>query len=377
MHLIRRVKPDDLDLLYKLAKMVFFINLPADKEIIGEKIRRARASFESAATGKPLRLEGEGKGAVKNSPLYMFVIEDAATGNALGTSMIVAAMGQKGHPNLSFQLRRREFFSKDLQEGHTHTTAQLVLDETSPTEIGGLILSPTVRRSPHKLGKQLSLVRFHYIGMRRKLFADRIIAEMMAPLTPDGRSPFWEALGRRFINLSYEDADLFCQHSREFMLSLLPREEIYLSLLTPEARQVVGEVGADTLPARRLLEGIGFRYRDRIDPFDGGPHLEAETDSITLVRGSRRTRFAGTCAASQAKLPGFVSAETEDGDWRAVHTAYATSDGGKSIRLPKDAAAALHIDDAAVIGVVPFDLHGPPRPAVAPARSRRRPRARA
>ena len=97
-------------------------------------------------------------------------------------------------------------------------------------------------------------MRFHYVGLHQDQFSDHMIAEMMGPLTPDGRSLFWEALGRKFINLSYAEADRFCQTSREFMLSLLPREEIYLSLLPPEARQVVGEVGADTRPARRMLE---------------------------------------------------------------------------------------------------------------------------
>lgn len=363
MFLIRRVQNDDLDLLFKLSKMVFFINLPADKDIIAEKIRRARASFEAAATGRPLALGEEGKGAVKNSPLYMFVIEDLANRTVLGTSMIVAKMGTKGHPNLSFQLRRRECFSRDLQEGHTHITAQLFLDESGPTEIGGLILSPTVRRHPLKLGKQLSLIRFHYMGMHRKAVSDRIIAEMMAPLTGDGRSPFWEALGRRFINLSYRDADLFCQHSREFMLSLLPREEVYLSLLPPEARQVVGQVGSDTVPARRMLESIGFTYRDRVDPFDGGPHLEAETGEIKLVKDTRRAKFTGTCPANQAKTPGFFSCETDDGDFRALYAAAAVGDGGKTIKLPRDAAEALNLEPGMHVGFTPYDIHAGDKPA--------------
>ncbi|HVZ94683.1 MAG TPA: arginine N-succinyltransferase [Phycisphaerales bacterium] len=366
MHLIRPARADDLDLLYKLAKMVFFINLPAEKEIIEEKIRRSRASFEAAATGRVPRVAPDGKGAVKDSPLFMFVIEDTETGNCLGTSMIVARMGTKGHPNLSFQLRRKEFFSRDLQEGHTHTTAKLWLDESSPSEIGGLILSPSVRRHPQKLGKQISLSRFHYIGMHRKLFSDRVIAEMMAPLTGDGRSPFWEALGRRFINLSYRDADMFCQHSREFMLSLLPREEIYLSLLPPEARQVIGQVGPDTAPARRMLESIGFKYLDRVDPFDGGPHLEADTDTVSLVRDTNDVEYGGVCNVKDATAPGFVSAETEDGDLRLCYARVAAAGNGRSVRLTKDVADLLRAEDAKLVSFTPVDLGADRKPQAPP-----------
>ena len=37
----------------------------------------------------------------------------------------------------------------------------------------------------------------------------------------------------------------------------------------------------------------GFRYVDRIDPFDGGPHYEANVAEIPLVRAHRRLRVAG------------------------------------------------------------------------------------
>ena len=54
------------------------------------------------------------------------------------------------------------------------------------------------------------------------------------------------------------EADKFCQYSREFMTSLLPRDEIFLTLLPPEARALIGQVGTDTAPARRMLEELGF-----------------------------------------------------------------------------------------------------------------------
>jgi arginine N-succinyltransferase len=354
MFVIRPAKPDDLDTLLKLAKMVYFINLPPDRDIIAEKIRRSRRSFEGellhgAKRGKP----GLGKGLATESPLFMFVLEDPDTNNTLGTSQVVARMGSPGNPNLSMHLRKREFFSKDLQNGATHVTAQLVLDESGPTEIGGLILQPSYRGHKAKLGKQLALVRFHFIALHRELFGDRVLAEMMAPITDDGRNEFWEAFGRRFINLSYAEADRFCQNSREFMTSLLPREEIYLSLLPAEARRSVGEVNTETVPARRMLEAIGFKYRNMIDPFDGGPHLDCPTDEISIVKATDRRTLVGVADEKSPDFGGeaIVSVEGKDSaseEFRAVCCGFAPD--GSGVRLPARAMELLGAKEGATIG---------------------------
>lgn len=362
MFVIRPTKLDDLDTLVKLAKMVYFINLPPDRDIIGEKIRRSRRSFEGevlhgAATGRP----GLGKGLATASPLFMFTLVDPDTGNALGTSQVVARMGGPGNPNLALRLRKREFFSTDLQNGATHVTAKLELDESGPTEIGGLILQPSYRGHKAKLGKQLALVRFHFIALHRSIFGDRVLAEMMAPITDDGRNEFWEAFGRRFINLSYEEADRFCQNSREFMTSLLPREEIYLSLLTAEARRVVGKVNIETIPARRMLEKIGFEYHDMVDPFDGGPHLEAKTEDISVVKATTRRPLAGAAERGDQGFGGeaIVSVEGEHAlseEFRAVCCGFA--EDGEGVRIPARAIELLGAREGASLGFTPLKPAG-------------------
>ena len=197
------------------------------------------------------------------------------------------------------------------------------------TEIGGLILQPSYRGHKLRLGRFLSLVRFHVMGLYRPLISDKVLAEMMGPLTPDGHNTLWEYLGRRFINLTYGEADSFCQFSKEFMTSLLPREEIYLTLLPPEARAVISQVGPETIPARRMLEKLGFQYRDHIDPFDGGPHLEARTDDITIVRDTRAGQLGAPIAQSRCDKHGFVSVLDGDGDFRAIETAFAIDRKGR------------------------------------------------
>ena len=343
--IIRQAASEDAPTLLKLAKMVHFINLPADSDIIIGKIQRSRRAFEGDA---PSERERE----------FMFVLEDAETGNVIGTSSVIAAISWPGRPHTYLEVRKREHYSEDLQTGAVHVTMQLNTDETGPSEIGGLILSPAYRGHPEKLGALLSLIRFHFIGLHREWFSHRIIAEMMAPLTPDSRNTLWEYLGRRCINLSYAEADRFCQHSKEFITSLLPKTEIYASLLPPEARNLIGKVGSETRPAKLMLERLGFFYKGHIDPFDGGPYLEAAVDDITLVRTTRCAVVAPSTGAFNHA--GYLSHEGDYG-FRAVRSAYAEVDG--RIAVPQATLDALHADIGDQVGVTPIPARQAPPPA--------------
>ncbi len=333
MFLIRQVTVDDASTLLKLAKMVHFINLPADPDIIRTKIVRSRRSFAGDADDERERE-------------FVFVMEDTETGNVVGTSSIVATVSWPGHPHTFFQVRKREHYSDDLQTGQVHTTLEFGTDETGPSEIGGLILGPSYRGHKEKLGMQLSLIRFHFIGLNRQSFPDRILAEMMGPLTPDSQNLLWEYLGRRFINLTFAEADRFCQRSKEFITSLFPKGEIYLSLLPPEARSLVGRVGAETEPAKRLLERIGFSYEGRIDPFDAGPYLEANVDDIALVNTTKPVTLKGT--GTNFSNVGFVSTHRSSG-FRAMRCGFDESADG--VTIPTEVADLLEIKTGDSIGL--------------------------
>lgn len=377
MFIIRQAKVEDVPTLLKLAKMVLFINLPADREVIHQKIVRSRECFlkaggagggkvDSRTNGKkehrPLKAAvggtggtGEGAGGgvsefAKHGDFFMFALEDTETGACLGTSQIVGHMGGPGNPNFTLKLKKKEFFSESLQTGTSHIVARLHADETGPTEIGGLILQPASRG--HKLGRLLSLIRFHWIALHRKHFADRIIAEMMGPVTADGHSVLWDNLGRRFIPLSYSEADKHCQRSREFISALLPKEDIYLSLLPPEARDVVGKVSEETIPARRMLEKLGFVYKDEVDAFDGGPVLSAKTDSVSVVKDTAMG-VLGEPMAVPTHL-GFVSVLGEDAEFKAVQTEYSIDAKGR-VGVPWAVMDELKWEKGASVGVTALE----------------------
>src|SRR5690606_41403419 len=83
----------------------------------------------------------------------------------------------------------------------THTMLYLGQTYDGPTELGGLVLRPELRKHPEKLGRLLSLARFVFIARHRGWFRDRLLAELLPPLVkgPGGttRSPLWDAqIGR-------------------------------------------------------------------------------------------------------------------------------------------------------------------------------------
>ncbi len=339
MFLIRQATVDDAPTLLKLAKMVHFINLPADPDVINMKIIRSRQSF----AGNP---------PSERERTFMFVLEDTETGNLIGTSSVISKLSWPGRPHTYLNVRERQMCSEDLRTGAVHTTLQLCTDESGPSEIGGLILSPAYRGHREKLGSFLSLVRFHFIGLHREWFSSRIIAEMMAPLTPDSRNTLWEYLGRRFINLSYAEADRFCQYSKEFITSLFPKEEIYVSLLPPEARNLIGKVGPETEPAKRMLENLGFRYCGHVDPFDGGPYLEANIDEIPVVAGTKQMKLLPPIDGPYPKR-GIVSMHYEF-NFRSIRAHYAEKEGGISISAADAKAIDAEVGD--IVGVTPWGV---------------------
>ena len=341
MFIIRQATIDDMGELLKLSRLVHSFNLPQDKDALAAKIARSRRSFA-------------GQSASEREREFVFVLEDAESRTVVGTSSVYSCISWPGHPHLFFRVRKREHYSDDLGTGQVHVTIQLDTDETGPSEVGGLILAPGYRRHPDRLGWMLSMVRFHFMGLHRRDFKQRILAEMMGALTPDSRSSLWDYLGRRFINLSYTEADTFNQRSKEFITSLFPRTEIYLSLLPPEARRLVGTVGDETQPALRMLERIGFVNRDHVDPFDGGPYLEAQRDEIPVVRSTFARKLLGARPKGRS-LQAIVSAHGTQG-FKATRSKVMLS--GEGVWLPSDTVAALSAKAGERIGVTLIDSHG-------------------
>lgn len=334
--IIRAVKREDLTQLTDLAKQFNLLNLPGDRKVLSEKIRRSEESFSGALS--------------KEKAEYIFVVEDNEENMVVGSSLIIAKHGSEEVPHCYFKILKRDHFSQDLGIGFIHQVLRFQLDTDGPTEIGGLLVDRSFRRRPERLGKQISLSRFVFMGLHPEKFEKRVLCELTPPLTEEGRSEFWEALGRRFTGLPYQEADLLSQTNKEFIESLFPEEDIYLSLLDSKARLVLGRVGEATKPAQHLLESIGFAYLDEVDPFDGGPHYGAATKDILPIKQGRKLRVAEIKEAT-FKTQGLVGVGEED--FRCTLTGFEVRDG--MIAIPAKTRELLKVDLDQEVFVSPFE----------------------
>lgn len=335
--LVRSVRREDLSQLYDLAKQFTLLNLPAEKRVIEAKIERSEASF----AGEVDKSEAE----------YLFVLEDVETGFLAGSSMILAKSGTPSSPNFSFEVLKRERFSKELGVGFIHQILRLKANTDGPTEVGGLIVDRGYRRRPEKVGRLMSLSRFLYMGLFPDRFENELHSEMAPPLTEEGRSEFWEALGRRFTGMPYQEADMLSSTNNGFIQSLFPEEDIYLCLLDSKARLVLGHVGEETQAAMHLLMKLGFRYKNEVDPFDGGPHLGCAFKDCSLIKNMKTFEWsaAGTEGFTHSALIGLA----RDSEFYCVWSPYVIRQG--RLLLPKKASETLGLEAGEKVSITNYD----------------------
>ncbi|MGZ3794793.1 MAG: arginine N-succinyltransferase [Pseudobdellovibrionaceae bacterium] len=334
--IVRAVHHDDLNQLVDLAKQFSLLNLPGDRKVLSQKIDRSVQSF----AGKLAKSQSE----------YLFVLEDTEEKLIVGSSLVIAKHGTEEVPHCFFKILKRDMFSQDLGVGFIHQVLRFQLDNDGPTEIGGLLVDKVYRRRPEKLGKQISLARFLYMGLHPEKFESRVLCELTPPLTEEGRSEFWEALGRRFTGLPYQEADMLSQSHKEFIESLFPKDDIYLCLLDGKARLVLGRVGEATKPAQHLLESIGFEYLDEVDPFDGGPHYGANVEDILPIKLGKRVKLQHFNEASY-KDHGLLGTANED--FRAAVVSYDLRDN--EIAIPKKIREALGVEIGEEVFISPLN----------------------
>lgn len=349
MYIVRSARADDEQSMLRLAEMLNTVNLHAEGDVLKETLAHSCASFDGAVC-EPFERE------------YVFVLEEVESQKVIGTSRIIAQHGTRGAPHIFFNVFTEERYSSTIDRLFKHKVLRIGFDYDGPTEIGGLILDPSYRRAPGRLGKQLSFARFMFMRMHRPWFKPRTLAELLPPLRADGSSVLWDALGRRFTNLDYTDADKISGHNKEFIRGLFPAGDIYATLFEPDVRAALGEVGEKTQGVRRMLENIGFSYVDRVDPFDGGPHFEADTDSIRPVRDAREWTVAFADEASITKahgewIDGMVAHTGSTDAFLSARTPYRVDPHARVITVPHTLAGPLGLKAGEAVWALPLSKH--------------------
>ncbi len=300
MLILRPIAEGDLADLVGLAGMLDSMNLPSDPAFLEKRIGHSLRTFAG-------RLGGGEPG------LSVFVLEDRETRRCVGSSMILHKHGIPGSPYYWLEVSTEERRSIELDRRFVHTRLRLRSTEDGPTEIGGLILDPVYRHHAEKCGKALSIVRFAYMSMHPDAFEREVIAEMLSPFEASGENLLWEAFGRRFTGLSYREADRLSARDKRFIADLFPRETVYATLFPERVQRAIGQPGETAKAAVRILEDVGFRYLNQVDPFDGGPYYGAARDAISSVRERRELVLPCTLREEDAdseRTLALVSTET-------------------------------------------------------------------
>jgi arginine N-succinyltransferase len=271
MLIIRPIALHDLDALLDMAKSAGagFTSLPPDRDFLRAKIELSLHSFAADVTEA-------------GHERYLLVLErDGIVG---GCCAIEAACGLD-EPFYNYRIGTTVHACREIGVYGRSDTLYLSNDYTGTSVLCSLYLRPEFRGGG--AGKLLSKCRFLLMANQPHRFAEKVIAEMRGVSDEQGRSAFWEGLGRHFFSMDYDRAEhLVGAGNKAFIAELMPKHPIYTVLLQAEARAVIGQVHAHTAPALHLLKEEGFRYQGYIDIFDGGPTVETPLARIRTLRKS-------------------------------------------------------------------------------------------
>ncbi len=338
MMIIRPVRRTDLADIRALAAKagVGFTSLPQNNERIMQRIERVVKSWEGNA--------GEAEKG------YLFVLEDTETQRVVGVSGIEAAIGLD-EAWYNYRVGTLVHASKELNVYTKMPTLFLSNDHTGFSELCTLFLDPEYRHN--KNGHLLSKCRFLFIAQFQQHFAKKIIAEMRGVSDENGRSPFWESLGRHFFTMDFSKADYLTGiGQKSFIAELMPKHPLYVDFLTREAQDVIADVHVNTRPARKILEDEGMRYEGYIDIFDAGPTLEAYVSDLRAVKETSQwaVKIGEPMADVHAQL--YLLANQNYLDFRVIMATPSFS--ATSITITPQQAKALKVRDGDGLCVTPL-----------------------
>ena len=332
--IIRPVRSDDLDGVLELTRRggTGLSNLPPDRDAIERRIDSAVRALEN----EQVRADGAA---------IMLVTE--LGGRIVATGMIFARVGGEW-PFYSYRVTRQAALSRSLARSKAQRLLNLVNDFDGETEVGGLFVDPEMRGLA--LGQLMARSRYMFMAAHRSWFGRRVIAELRGYQDDGGRSPVWDAIGRHFYDMEFEEADRTgAIHGNQFIADLGARYPIYISMLPPAAQAALGRPHDDGRPAHAMLLTEGFRDEGYVDIFDGGPTLVAPIDEVASIAGSREVPYLGE---EPGGAPALI-ATGEARDFRLVRGCVSPAENG--VRLDPQCANSLGVRTGEMLRIAPIE----------------------
>jgi arginine N-succinyltransferase len=274
-YIVRPVRRADIDDFLQLRELAGagFTSLMVDDETLERRLLAAEIAFASLHD-RP------------GPERYLMALEHRATGQVVGSAAVKSSIGDSP-PFFNFRILQIAQASAAAERRFDMDVLILVNEFTRCSEVGSLFVHPEHRAGG--VGRMLAQARYLLMAAEPQRFAPVVVSELRGVVGEDGRSAFWEALGRHFFKMDFAQADtLSANTDNQFILDLMPKYPIYLDLLPFEARAVIGRCHPHGEGALKLLQWEGFRFDRVVDIFDGGPLVSCPRDSIRTFREAKR-----------------------------------------------------------------------------------------
>ena len=292
---------------------------------------------------------------------YLFVLEDTADHSLIGSAAIAATAGSKG-TFFSFRNDVIQQVSRDLNISHSVHALTLCADLTSYSQL----LSFFVQRGHHDQPEAalLSRARLMFAACLPQRFSEHFFVSLAGHTDQAGRAPFWEALGRKFFQMDFLEAERLVQgaRNRNLIVELMPHYPVYVPLLPGDAQASMGQVHPESEVPFEILTKEGFAADEYIDIFDGGPILEASRHALHAFTHGLKLRVAGeaaaaTAAAAVAQSAGgaitYLVAPVRETEFRATLMQSETLEPGQTVRLSDEVMQALQVTSGDIVLCIP------------------------
>ncbi|WP_338847387.1 arginine N-succinyltransferase [Massilia sp. W12] len=308
-YVVRPVALDDIPALEALARQAArgVHTLPRTPENLLRAVRRSIASFAAQVE-------------IPSEESYMFVLQDAAGGVA-GCATIFATAGSNG-TYFAFRNDVVQQVSRDLNISHNVHALSLCSELTACSQLSSFFIHPQAQTE----AALLSRARLLFAAMAPQRFGDRFFVSLAGVSDANGQSPFWDALGRKFFQMDFLDAEHAVEgaRNRTLIVELMPHYPVYVPLLPAAAQAVLGQSHPEAELPFSLLSAEGFAADEYIDIFDGGPILQAHRDSLRTVQQARRYQVAA--GQADAEAADWLVGSVRQADFRAAHLRAALRD---------------------------------------------------
>lgn len=284
---LRVAKKSDIDGVMALASAggSGLTNLPPDRAILASRIDASECAVTDA--------EAREAGAA-----IMLVVE--LNSRIVAVSGVFPRVGAEW-PFYSYRLTRQANRSPAVGRLKAQTLLNLVNDFDGEAEVGMLFVDPAMRGGA--LGALAARGRYLFLAAHRDWFGRRVMAELRGWQDQYGNSPVWEAIGRHFYDMDFQEADRTgAVTGNQFIADLGPRYPLYVSLLPAAAQAALGRPHDDGRPALDMLMTEGFHAGDYVDIFDGGPTVVADIDGLRTVRHARQVKMIEVAAGGARSL---------------------------------------------------------------------------